>query len=146
MADAVYKYVHRSLIDAVNSSDRSGSLTFAEVKARVIEGIMQLEKLGLVSRSNNFQELLNSLATDIRNKHQKRMRRQAELRNMSTTLASLASRKKYLDEQINQYESYIECEFSRLCFFYDYAKICRQLPCLLCRKKGSSDRLSRTIR
>jgi Ras GTPase-activating-like protein IQGAP2/3 len=76
----------------------------------VIEGIIPLERRGLVSRANNFQELLNSIAVDIRNKHQKRMRRQADLRNMSMTLSSLAARKKYLDDQINQYGSYIECE------------------------------------
>ncbi|UZJ52581.1 hypothetical protein CBS101457_001901 [Exobasidium rhododendri] len=89
-------------------------LTFAELKARTLENMLELEKLNKVSRVNKYQEMLNAIAIDIRNKHRKRIQRHNEKMAMSTTLTNLAEKKKYLEEQINSYASYIDASMATM--------------------------------
>ncbi|KAK0546133.1 iqgap- protein [Tilletia horrida] len=89
-------------------------LTFPELKARTLENMLRLEKLGKVSRSNNYQDMLNAIAIDIRNKHRKRVQRHNEKAAMLTTLDNLAEKKAYLEEQIASYNSYIDASMQAM--------------------------------
>ena len=89
-------------------------LTFAELKARTLENMLELEKLGKVSRGNKYQDMLNAIAIDIRNKHRKRIQRHNEKMAMHTTLTNLAEKKSYLEEQINSYHSYIDASMATM--------------------------------
>ncbi|MCO5597450.1 hypothetical protein L7F22_051528 [Adiantum nelumboides] len=71
-------------------------MSFGELKARTLENMLQLEQLGKVSRHNQYQEMLNAIAIDIRNKHRKRIQRHNEKVAMHTTLANLKEKKSYL--------------------------------------------------
>ncbi|CDU23551.1 related to Ras GTPase-activating-like protein IQGAP2 [Sporisorium scitamineum] len=89
-------------------------LSFAELKARTLENMLQLERLGKVSRANKYQDMLNAIAIDIRNKHRKRIQRANEKAAMHTTLKTLGEKKAYLEEQINSYHSYIDASMQTM--------------------------------
>ncbi len=83
-------------------------MSFREVKAHAIFFLLELEKLGKVTRSDGYQGLLNAIANDVRSKHRVRLQRQQEIENMTEALRHLKERKKYFEEQINSYNSYVE--------------------------------------
>ena len=89
-------------------------LTFSELKARTLENMLELEQLGKVSRANKYQDMLNAIAIDIRNKHRKRIQRANEKVAMHAMLATLAERKRYLEEQVNSYHSYIDASMQTM--------------------------------
>ncbi|TFY63402.1 hypothetical protein EVJ58_g3276 [Rhodofomes roseus] len=84
------------------------SMTFREVKAHAIYFLLELEKLGKISRMDGYQGILNAIAGDVRSKNRRRVQRQHEKESMEEALRYLAERKKYFEEQINSYHSYVE--------------------------------------
>jgi Ras GTPase-activating-like protein IQGAP2/3 len=84
------------------------SMPFREVKALAIHFLLELEKLGKLSRDDGFQGILNAIAGDVRSKHRKRMQRQKERDSMASALKELAERKKEYEEQIKRYNEYVE--------------------------------------
>ncbi|EPQ59223.1 hypothetical protein GLOTRDRAFT_34245 [Gloeophyllum trabeum ATCC 11539] len=84
------------------------SLSFREVKAHAIYFLLELEKLGKITRSDGYQGILNAIAGDVRSKHRKRLQRQQEMENMEEALKHLRERKKYFEEQIDSYHKYVD--------------------------------------
>ncbi|KAK2466197.1 hypothetical protein APHAL10511_001839 [Amanita phalloides] len=84
------------------------SLNFAAVKAHAIAALLELEKKGKITRDDGFQGILNAIANDVRSKHRKRLQRQQEMESMNEAFCQLAERKKYFQEQIDSYHSYVE--------------------------------------
>ena len=83
-------------------------LSFREVKAHAIYFLLELEKRQKVTRTDGYQAVLNAIAADVRSKHRKRLQRQQELESMQSALKHLTERKKYFEEQIRSYHSYVE--------------------------------------
>ncbi|KAJ1918752.1 iqgap- protein [Tieghemiomyces parasiticus] len=83
------------------------ALTFNSLKKMTLLHMAKLESEGQVSKSNEYQAMLNSIATDIRNKHRRRVQRTQELRKIRQTLVNLAEKSGYLDEQKRTYLDYI---------------------------------------
>ena len=84
------------------------SMTYGELKRIALENVLQLETCGKLTRNNQFQDLLNAIALDIRTKHRRRIQRQRELDGVRTTLARLNEQAVYLDGQLQTYNDYIE--------------------------------------
>ncbi|GAB7350816.1 hypothetical protein MBLNU459_g1352t1 [Dothideomycetes sp. NU459] len=84
------------------------SMSYAEVKSACLENILILEQHGRLSRHNQYQDLLNAIALDIRTKHRRRVQRTRELEGVRATLSQLESKAGYLDEQLQSYNDYIE--------------------------------------
>ncbi|KAK5690229.1 iqgap-related protein [Elasticomyces elasticus] len=89
------------------------SMTYAELKHNALENIIALEQAHVpqqfrVSRHNNYQDLLNALAADIRQKHRRRMDRQREIESTRATLAQLDTKAAFLEDQLKSYNDYIE--------------------------------------
>lgn len=82
-------------------------LSLQQIKGKIVEGALELEKHGLCSSSNNFQDLLNSVAQDIRNQRIYRKQRKQELRKLEGTLVGLDKKRGHMDSQIEQYDLYI---------------------------------------
>lgn len=76
--------------------------------------MIKLEQLGRVKRSDNFQDVLNAIAQDIRNKHRKRIVRQREIQAMEGTISSLDDKHKYLEQQIDAFKVSIFLYASRM--------------------------------
>ncbi|GAA6039162.1 hypothetical protein JCM8097_000443 [Rhodosporidiobolus ruineniae] len=93
---------------AVPQLDDVRNMSFAQLKMATLSDIVQLRKLGLVSRDDKYQAILNAIAHDIRSKHHRRVQRQHELQTMHGTLSSLKDKKRYLDDQIKSYHDYID--------------------------------------
>jgi Ras GTPase-activating-like protein IQGAP2/3 len=89
-------------------------LTFKEVKAHAIFFLLELEKLGKITRSDGFQGILNAIASDVRSKHRKRLQRQQEMVSMNNALKHLQDRKKYFEEQIDSYHNYVEAAMATM--------------------------------
>jgi Ras GTPase-activating-like protein IQGAP2/3 len=68
---------------------------------------MRLETQGLLTRQNDWQDLLNDIAADIRSKNKNRQRRKKDYAAMSEALAYAADKKVTLEEQITSYNKYI---------------------------------------
>ncbi|NXE41715.1 IQGA3 protein, partial [Ptilorrhoa leucosticta] len=92
---------HRSL--AAN-----GQLSMEEKKHKVIRNLRRLESLGLVDSANQYQELVDELAKDIRNQRRHRQQRRRELLKLRQTLEGLDAKTLFYEEQIDYYNQYIK--------------------------------------
>lgn len=68
---------------------------------------MRLESHGLLTRSNDWQDLLNDIAADIRSKNKNRQRRKKDYAAMSEAMSYASDKKIALEEQITSYNKYI---------------------------------------
>ncbi|KAK8174835.1 putative ras GTPase activating protein [Phyllosticta citribraziliensis] len=84
------------------------TLTYTELKRTALSNILKLEAAGRISRGNQFQDLLNEIALDIRTKHRRRIQRSREIENVRATLAALDAKSGYLDGKLKSYNDYIE--------------------------------------
>ena len=105
-APSTFSEDRRDLLDLQN-------MTYAELKSSALEDILALEQPSIpsqfrVSRHNNYQEILNALAADIRQKHRRRLERQREVESTRATLAQLDAKAHFLEDQLKSYNDYIE--------------------------------------
>ncbi|CAG8441430.1 8358_t:CDS:10 [Ambispora leptoticha] len=84
------------------------NMTFNDLKKVTLKNVLKLEEEGKVTRQNNYQDLLNAIAVDIRNKNRRRVQRQRELKQIRQTLSNLEEKRIYLDDQIKSYNDYID--------------------------------------
>lgn len=84
------------------------SMQFIELKQHAIDGVLQLESVGKVTRQNGYQDMINAIALDIRTKHRRRIQRAQELGQVKQTLSNLNEKKHYLESQIKSYHDYVE--------------------------------------
>ena len=85
-----------------------GSMSYAELKRTALEHILHLEQTGKIRRNNQYQDLLNAIAIDIRTKHRRRIQRERELDSARSTLGRINDQAAYLDQQLKTYNDYIE--------------------------------------
>ncbi|KAJ1993708.1 iqgap- protein [Dimargaris cristalligena] len=83
------------------------ALTFNSLKKMTLIHMAKLESEGQVLKADGYQAMLNSIATDIRNKHRRRVQRTQELLKIRQTLVNLAEKSGYLDDQKKTYLDYI---------------------------------------
>lgn len=95
-------------------SDNSNNLTdisvmsYAELKSIALENILALQQRGRLSQANHYQDLLNEIAIDIRQKHKRRIQRQRELENVRATLDHLADKARSLEDTLTAYNDTFE--------------------------------------
>ncbi|XP_054831639.1 ras GTPase-activating-like protein IQGAP3 [Eublepharis macularius] len=82
-------------------------LSIEEKKRKVIKNLRRLESLGVVDSANQYQEVVNEMAKDIRNQRQYRQHRKAELAKRQQTLHGLDSKRMFYEEQVDYYNQYI---------------------------------------
>jgi Ras GTPase-activating-like protein IQGAP2/3 len=90
------------------------SLPFHEVKSRAIVYCIKLEKAGKISRVDNYQGLLVSIASDIRQKHHLRKMGKQNLMAMTKAYDDLRHKKETFDEQVTSYHDYIDSSMASL--------------------------------
>lgn len=106
----------RSLHRLCNSPSEHtfSQMTYRDLKLLSLEKVIELETLGRISRQNGYQDIVNSIAQDIKTKKNRRMARHAELDSISQTLQGLADKEAYLQLQLKNYNDYIEQAMSTL--------------------------------
>ncbi|KAK9369109.1 hypothetical protein V1509DRAFT_621145 [Lipomyces kononenkoae] len=97
-----------------NSLGDPSPLSYRDLKVIALEKVIELENLGKITRKNHFQDMLNSIATDILTKRNRRIRRHKELESVTQTLSHLAEKEQYLRKQLQTYNDYIEQAMSTL--------------------------------
>jgi len=97
-----------------STTNLATSMNFSQLKQHTLESMAELEKSGKVNKSNNYQDMLNAIAKDIRNKHRRRISRKTELRNTKQTFESLIHKAAYLDDQKKSYNDYINACIAQL--------------------------------
>lgn len=65
-----------------------------------------LEYKGVITQSDGYQEILNSIANDIRTKNRKQIQRAKDLKSMQNALSHLEEKKTGLEEQIQMYNAH----------------------------------------
>jgi Ras GTPase-activating-like protein IQGAP2/3 len=98
----------RGAYSEANTHVDISSLSYTDLKRIALENVLQLERVGRLTRRNHYQDLLNAIAVDIRTKHRRRIQRQRELEGVRTTLARLNEQAVYLEQQLKTYNDYIE--------------------------------------
>ncbi|MEQ2282850.1 Ras GTPase-activating-like protein iqgap1 [Ameca splendens] len=83
-------------------------LPLEQKKRKILRNLRNLEQAGLATASNNYQELINDIAKDIRYQRRYRQRRKAELTKLQQTLTALNSKTAFFQEQMNYYDTYIK--------------------------------------
>lgn len=84
----------------------SSSLAYDEVKFQALMACKNLESKGTITRSDGYQEILNSIANDIRTKNRKQIQRAKDLKSMQNALDHLEEKKTGLEEQIQMYKTH----------------------------------------
>lgn len=92
---------HRSLLS-------NNQLSMEEKKRKIIRNLRKLESLGLVSSNNQYQDIINMIAKDIRNQRRYRQHRKAELVKLRQTMQRLHCKTAFHEEQIDFYNQYIK--------------------------------------
>ncbi|XP_077114456.1 ras GTPase-activating-like protein IQGAP3 [Ranitomeya variabilis] len=92
---------HRSLVG-------NSKLSIEDKKRKVIRNLRKLESLGLVSAHNHYQEMINTIAKDIRNQRRYRQHRKAELVKLRQTMHRLHCKTSFHEEQTDFYNQYIK--------------------------------------
>lgn len=82
-------------------------LSYHDLKKMALEKILQLESMGHLSRSNAYQDLLNSLAVDIKTKDLQRGVRAKQIEVASSTVEKLAGKEELLERQLDDYNAHI---------------------------------------
>lgn len=90
------------------------SLSYADVKEHALYYLLELEKLGKVSRSDGYQGILNAIAADLRSKHRRRIHRRQEMDAMNEAVRHLKERRATYKEQITSYNNYIDQAMSTM--------------------------------
>jgi Ras GTPase-activating-like protein IQGAP2/3 len=84
------------------------------VKQLALQGVIQLERLGRISRKDNYQRLLDMIRLDIRNKHRRRIERRHELSKCRSTVQQLADKQDHLRRQLDTYQTVIETGMEKI--------------------------------
>ncbi|XP_065059905.1 ras GTPase-activating-like protein IQGAP1 isoform X2 [Rhopilema esculentum] len=83
-------------------------LPLEDIKKKIWRNLKLLEAQGLVTAKNDYQDIVNAIAKDIRNQRRYRQRRKQELKKLKETVDNLNRKEKFYEEQIDYYNQYIK--------------------------------------
>jgi Ras GTPase-activating-like protein IQGAP2/3 len=112
--ESIRSYVPSTRLRACGKEGADDRLPFHEVKSRAIVYCIKLEKTGKISRADNYQGLLVSIASDIRQKHHLRKMGKQNLTAMTRAWEDLSAKKATFDEQVTSYHDYIDSSMASL--------------------------------
>ena len=78
------------------------------MKTKIKKNLQTLELEQVVTRKNNYQDIINMIAQDIRNQRRYRNQRKQELMKIKQTIQSLQEKRKFYESQIDYYNRYVK--------------------------------------
>lgn len=90
-----------------NTSDGNCS-TLEEVIDKIRHNLNVLELEGCITSKNNYQDMINTISLDIRNRRRYRIRRKQDLMHLKTTLTNLQTKTAFFEDQVEYYNQYIK--------------------------------------
>lgn len=97
-----------SRVERSASMHGDSKLPLRDMKKKILRNLKVLEQQKLVSAKNDYQEIVNAIAKDIRNQRKYRQRRKQELQKLKQTLENLTRKSKFYEEQVEYYNQYIK--------------------------------------
>ncbi|ODV83304.1 hypothetical protein CANARDRAFT_19593 [[Candida] arabinofermentans NRRL YB-2248] len=98
---------HNTLTEIHNS-------TFPQLKKHTVELILRLENLGVLTRSNGYQTILNEIATDIKSMKSQKEERERQLKIVIETLTKLKQKERACSKIYTDYLSEIDLSILKL--------------------------------
>lgn len=102
------KSAQGTILRKMNSIYGDHELPLEGMKRKVLRNLRLLESDNLVSSSDDYQDIINAIAKDIRNQHRYRQQRKQELARLQATLSKLNKKAKFYGEQIDYYQRYVK--------------------------------------
>jgi len=75
---------------------------------KILENIKTLETEGLISNADNYSGFLRDIALEVANRAEIREQQRKEIKRLNQTLRNLRKHQKYLTDQIQQYNDYLQ--------------------------------------
>lgn len=82
--------------------------TIKKLKEHILKNLTILEQHKLVTPTEDYQEILTSIAKDICNQRKYRQRRKQDLKKIGETVERMSKKKKYYGEAVTYYQEYVK--------------------------------------
>jgi hypothetical protein len=89
------------------AKDKSNSQLASQID-KILDNIKVLEQEGLVTKADNYSGFLRDIALEVANRAEIREQQRKEIKRLTQTLRNLRKHQKYLNEQIQQYNEYLQ--------------------------------------
>lgn len=122
----LYSAIHRrrqGALDASTEETQGGNKTYVfdpndttlnKLKQHIIKNLQILEEHKLVTSTEDYQEILTSIARDITNQRKYRLRRKQDLKKLSNTMEDMNKKRKYFSEAVTYYQEYVKACINNL--------------------------------
>jgi len=109
----VNESIHRlNVIDVLEAgikyATETKNPTLSQQINRILENLGQLEREGKISKQDNYESFLRDIALEVANRKVIREQQRREVARLKNTLEGLTKHQTYLDDQIKQYQTYLE--------------------------------------
>jgi hypothetical protein len=75
---------------------------------KILENIKTLEAEGMITKDDNYSSFLRDIALEVANRAEIREQQRKEIKRLTQTLRNLRKHQKYLNDQITQYNEYLQ--------------------------------------
>ncbi|GMM38150.1 Iqg1 protein [Saccharomycopsis crataegensis] len=82
-------------------------MSYHDLKCLALEKILELESMGILERENNFQQLINEIAYDIRAKKHQRLSKKEQIKGAEKVLKGIEDKEKRLKKILDVYNDSI---------------------------------------
>ncbi|XP_063679641.1 ras GTPase-activating-like protein IQGAP2 isoform X2 [Bolinopsis microptera] len=116
----LYKAIHSRRLAAenekTNEEEKNSKMalfdpndnTIKKLKEHILKNLTILEQHKLVTPTEDYQEILTSIAKDICNQRKYRQRRKQDLKKIGETVERMSKKKKYYGEAVTYYQEYVK--------------------------------------
>eukprot|EP01111_Echinosteliopsis_oligospora_P003764 TRINITY_DN1591_c0_g1_i2.p1 TRINITY_DN1591_c0_g1~~TRINITY_DN1591_c0_g1_i2.p1 ORF type:complete len:402 (+),score=129.07 TRINITY_DN1591_c0_g1_i2:310-1515(+) len=89
-------------------ADKTGNQPLHVIIAKTIENMKKLEEKGMIKSIDNYSGFLREVALEVANRQAIREQQKKEVRRLGATVKNLLSLQQYMNDQIRQYNEYLE--------------------------------------
>ncbi|EFA79526.1 RasGTPase-activating protein [Heterostelium album PN500] len=96
-----------NLIEVLNKARQTDPSLEPEIK-KILDNLKKLEEYNLTTHTDNYASFLKAVALEVVNRAEIREQQKKEKQRLTTSLNNLRKHQKYLNEQITQYNQYLQ--------------------------------------
>jgi Ras GTPase-activating-like protein IQGAP2/3 len=89
-------------------ADKTGNSPLHVTITKTLENLKKLEEKGLITAADNYASFLREVALEVANRQAIREQQKKEVRRLTATVKNLQTIQQYMNEQIRQYNDYLE--------------------------------------
>jgi len=91
-----------------SNAKTKGDTQLIEQIDKILDNIKSLETEGFITKSDNYGGFLRDIALEVANRAEIREQQRKEIKRLNQTLRNLRKHQKYLNDQIQQYNNYLQ--------------------------------------